>query len=191
MSIPDYQTIMLPLLRYVSDRKEHASREPVDPLAAHFDLSETDRQQMKPSGGNLFADRIAWALTYMRQAGLIETTRRGFFMITPRGIAVLETHPERVDNRVLAQFPEFQEFLLRKVKAPSATPVHDGQGGTDPRAIVVESAIQERQTPSELLDDAYQTLRQELGGGDAQGARCPEFKVDAALLQQFLMEDSQ
>jgi restriction system protein len=122
-----------------------------------------NRQQMKPSGGNtLFGDRVAWALSYMRQAALVESTRRGFFRITPRGLAVLQSHPDRVDNRVLAQFPEFQEFLRRKVKAHSTTVAGGRDEGMDAGAIVVESAIQERQTPSELLDDAYQTLRQEL-----------------------------
>src|SRR5579859_7711306 len=113
MSIPDYQTIMLPLLKYASDGKEHASRDPVEPLTAQFALTDSEQQEILQSGRPVFSDRVSWALSYLRLAGLLESTRRGFFQITARGVSVLSTNPVRVDNRFLAQFPEFRESLAR------------------------------------------------------------------------------
>src|SRR5258706_9083825 len=161
MSIPDYQTIMLPLLRFASDGYEHASREPVDFLAAEFELSEDERKELLPSGGPVFADRVAWALSYMRQAGLLASTRRGFFKITPRGIDLFRENHQRVDNRLLLRYEEFQAFFQRSRRTLPATPMQPGSvsnGATDK----VEITIQARQTPEELLDDAYQTIREAL-----------------------------
>jgi restriction system protein len=113
LAIPDYQTIMLPLLQYAADGQEHASRDPVEPLAVHFGLSEEELRELVPSGKPMFADRVAWALSYLRMAGVLQSSRRGFFRITERGMRVLSTQPTRIDNRLLAQFREFREFLAR------------------------------------------------------------------------------
>lgn len=162
MSIPDYQTIMLPLLEYASDGNEHASREPIDSLAAHFSLSDAERREVLPNGKTVFVDRVSWALTYLRQAGLLQSTRRGFFKIAPRGVSVLAAKPLRIDNRYLAQFLEFREFLQRKGRASSATSPQLGPDTGGNSAATVETAIQQRQTPSELLEDAFQTIREDL-----------------------------
>lgn len=162
MAIPDYQTIMLPLLQYASDGKEHASRDPVAPLTAHFALSETEQRQLVPSGKPVFADRVGWALSYLRLAGLLQSTRRGFFRISERGMSVLAAHPTRVDNRLLAQYPEFREFLARNRRLAPPTLVQPERTGNASATALVEEAIQQRQTPSELLEDAFQSIRQDL-----------------------------
>ena len=161
MSIPDYQTIMLPLLKYASDGKEHASRDPVEPLTAQFALTDSEQQEILQSGRPVFSDRVSWALSYLRLAGLLESTRRGFFQITARGVSVLSTNPVRVDNRFLAQFPEFRESLARNRRPSPATPVQGERNGSA-AAATFEAAIQQQQTPSELLEDAFQAIRQDL-----------------------------
>ena len=78
MPIPDFQTVMRPLMDLISDGKEHTMREALDSLADHFELTDKDRQQLLPSGGqDVFTNRVAWAKTHLRMAGLIETTARG------------------------------------------------------------------------------------------------------------------
>jgi restriction system protein len=84
MPIPDFQTVMRPLLDAISDGKEHSIREVLDQLADHFDLSAEERKRLLPSGQQeLFTNRVAWAKTHLRMAGLIEATGRGVFKITP------------------------------------------------------------------------------------------------------------
>ncbi|MGO8950098.1 MAG: restriction endonuclease [Ktedonobacterales bacterium] len=160
MAIPDYQTIMLPLLEYASDGQEHASRDPVGPIAAHFNLSEADQQELVPSGKPMFADRVGWALSYLRLSGVLQSTRRGYFRITDRGISILAAHPARLDNRLLAQYPEFREFLARNRKPSLGSPTDTERNGVSTE--LVEEAVQQRQTPSELLDDAFQTIQRDL-----------------------------
>ena len=102
MAIPDYQTIMLPLLKYAGDDQEHSMREAVDFLADEFELSEEELKEMLPSGTQkLFNNRVGWALTYIRKAGLIESPKRGVFKITDRGQQVLSQSVEKIDNKFL------------------------------------------------------------------------------------------
>jgi restriction endonuclease Mrr len=104
MPIPDYQTLMLLVLRLAADGETSQSR-CVEKLADEFQLSATERAEMLPAGRQgVFYNRIHWARTYMKKAGLIETTRRGHFKITDSGKQILPAHPDRVDNTVLAQF---------------------------------------------------------------------------------------
>src|SRR6516165_4393392 len=86
MAIPDYETLMLPLLKVAGDGQEHRVSDVVDLLARDFKLSEEERQQLLPSGKQTtFANRVHWAKTYLGQAGLLEATRRAHFRITDRG----------------------------------------------------------------------------------------------------------
>ena len=78
MAIPDYQTVMLPLLQSLSDAKEHSIGEVVDRLAEQFQLSAEEREQLLGSGQQtVMRNRAGWARTYLKKAGLIEATRRG------------------------------------------------------------------------------------------------------------------
>lgn len=120
MSVPDYQSLMLPLLKLASDGNEHIFREAVDALADQFKLSESERREMIPSGTQLLiANRVGWARTYMKKAGLLESKRRGYFHITDRGLSVLSKEPSKINNAFLRQFPEFVEWQKPKEKPPS------------------------------------------------------------------------
>lgn len=146
MAIPDYQSVMLPLLRLAADGKEHTLREAVEELAEQFKLTEEERKELLPSGSQFtFANRVGWARTYMNKAALLESTRRGYFRITQRGRDVLAKNQPEINVKFLDQFPEFIEFRT-KHRVPST------------EAAETESL----QTPGELLESAYQKLREDL-----------------------------
>jgi restriction system protein len=115
--IPDYETLMGPLLQIAcaSKGKEVSLPGAIEQLAAQYKLTEEERRELLPSGGTFkFSSRVSWARTYLQKAGLLEAPRRGYFKVTQRGIEVLNKKPERVDNRLLSQFPEFREFQGKK-----------------------------------------------------------------------------
>ena len=117
MAIPDYQSIMLPLLKLAGDGKEHSLRETIETLADHFSLSDEERRELLPSGRQpTFDNRVGWARTYMKKAGLLRSTRRGYFQITERGLDVLDQSPPEINAAYLRQYPEFVEFQSPKPK---------------------------------------------------------------------------
>jgi restriction system protein len=94
MAIPDYQTLMLPLLKIAGDGQEHRISDVIDQLVRDFRLTEEERQQLLPSGSKpTFANRVRWAKTYLGQAALLKATKRAHFRITERGRKVLAEGP--------------------------------------------------------------------------------------------------
>lgn len=147
MAVPDYQSLMLPLLKLTSDRQEHSLSEAIEILSQQFGLSNDDRKELLPSGRQAkFDNRVGWACTYIKKAGLLESTRRGKFQITTRGIEVLKSNPEYINNTFLKQYPEFIEFQNLSRKGST-------ENGNDPEP---------NQTPEETLESSYQDLRSEL-----------------------------
>ncbi len=111
MTIPDYQSIMLPLLKFCKDKQEHRIREAIKHISKFFNLTEEEKQQLLPSGQQPIIDnRVGWARTYLKKAGLLEDPRRGYIKITDRGIEILNKNPIKIDVKYLEQFPEFKEF---------------------------------------------------------------------------------
>jgi len=152
MPIPDYQSCMLPLLRYAADGAEHQLKEVVETLAKEFNLTDEEKSEYLPSGQQtVVQNRVAWARTYMKKAGLLSSPRRGFLLITERGRSVLNEKPTAIDVSYLERFPEFIEFkTLRHEK-------------DEPAAIVTASPNQDLgKTPHEALEAAYDRLRSEL-----------------------------
>lgn len=146
MPIPDYETIMLPLLRIAENNKgkEASLLTAIGQLADEYKLTDEERKELLPSGGTFkFSSRVSWARTYLQKAGLIEATRRGHFKITPRGIEVLKKKPVKIDNKLLAQFDEFREFQGKKKtkKENEHTPL---------------------ETPIEAMATHYEEIRSEL-----------------------------
>ena len=149
MAIPDYQTCMLPLLRYLSDGAEHSLRDAEDGLAEHFKLSPAERAELLPSGQQgIFKNRIGWARTYLKKAALLESPKRAVFKITERGLKTLASNPIRIDGKYLEQFPEFMEF--REASRP--------ENGA---ATAIELP-QSKTTPEEAIELAHQGLREQL-----------------------------
>jgi len=159
MAIPDYQSIMLPLLKFIGDGKERSLREAIEHLGSEFALSDEERKELLPSGRQAtFDNRVGWARTYMKKASLLDYTRRGFFCITERGQEVLSQNPTEINAKFLKQFPEFVEF--QKVKKPD-------EGGSTP-------PIQPPVTPEESLEAAFLELKESLASDLLQTIKqCP------------------
>lgn len=105
MALPDYQTIMLPLLKFAGDKQEHSIREAIDHIADLFKLTEQERKDFLPSGRQYIVDnRVGWARTYLKKAGLLEDTRRSYFRITEKGSEVLQKAPAEINIKFLEQF---------------------------------------------------------------------------------------
>jgi restriction endonuclease Mrr len=109
MAVPDYQTFMLPVLRYAGGRsnEEIAMKALLAAMATEFSLAEDDLREMLPSGvSTTLGSRVGWACTYLKKAGLLEAPRRGHIKITSHGIGVLSRKPKKIDVAFLRQFPE-------------------------------------------------------------------------------------
>lgn len=144
MTIPDYQSFMLPLLQELSDGKDRRLRDVVKQLADHFKLSDAEQQQLLPSGQQtVVSNRVAWAKTYLKAAGLVASPSRGIIQITEIGKKILSQHPAKIDNQFLEQFPSFVAFVSK-----------DGGGTVEVK--------KETKTPEELLESSYQTLHDAL-----------------------------
>lgn len=150
MPIPDYQTIMLPLLKLLADRKEYLFKDVIALLGKQFKLTEDEMSELLPSGQSLlFANRVGWARTYLKKAGLLDAPKRGMVCITARGLQVLKGNPKKVDNNLLKQFPEFVEF--QNIKKEDSESLEQ-----------IDTTQVEKQTPEETIDLAYQNIRQSL-----------------------------
>jgi restriction system protein len=152
MAIPDYQTLMLPLLKIASDGREHRVRDALEQLASEFELTDAERAELLPSGtAPVFDNRAGWARTYLKQAGLLVSPKRGIFQITDAGRQLLAKTPTRINVTLLDQYPTFVAFRNRRkddvedqtIKVPSIPPASD-------------------ETPEDALAAAYKTLRQNL-----------------------------
>jgi restriction system protein len=149
MAIPDFQTLMLPLLELTADGKERSIQEAREILASKFGLSDEERKTLLPSGRQaIFSNRVAWAKTYLQQAKILDSPRRGYFQISDRGKEVLGQRPERITVSYLERFPEFVAFRTAERKPKETEPI----AGLD----------EEKQTPEEILEAAYQRLRHEM-----------------------------
>jgi restriction system protein len=145
---------MLPLLRFAGEKKDETSTgEAAEALAKELGLTEEDMKEMLPSGiQSTFINRIGWASTYMKKAGLLEATRRGYYRITSRGQELLKKQPKTINVRLLKQYPEFLEFQQLKGTRSGEKVISSSGAVTD-----ISTA-----TPSEALESAYENLRNEL-----------------------------
>jgi restriction system protein len=153
MAVPDYQSLMLPLLRYAALRDaDISSAEAIEALASEFHLTAADREELLESGTqSRFANRVGWAATYVKKAGLLEPAGRGRYRITKRGHTLLQGHPGAINVKTLQQYPEFLAFQnLRGTRSGKASTQHD------------QSEVGSQVTPSEALEAAYENLRAEL-----------------------------
>jgi len=151
MAVPDYPSVMLPLLRLAAAKGgETSTADAVEALAQEFGLTDQDLREMLPSGIQpRFLNRVGWAATYMKKAGLLEATRRGHFRITPRGQDLLKKRPPAINVKLLEQYPEFLEFQQLK-GTRRGKPISEG---------IIDTSTA---TPSEALEAAYENLRHEL-----------------------------
>jgi len=148
LPVPDFQSIMLPMLQLASDGNTYNMQQARDSLANEFNLSEEELSERLPSGRQTtFSNRVAWAKVYLVRAGLLESPERGRFKISDRGRDVLKQAPSCINIKFLSQYPEFQDF-----RQP---------GGKERAGKKVEPQPPE-ETPEEMLEQAYQQLRNEV-----------------------------
>lgn len=163
MPIPDYQSLMLPVLK-LAEGGEIQVREATDRLAEQLRLTPEERAIMLPSGGRtLLANRMHWAKSYMLKAGLVHAPRRGYFTITDRGRELLAGNPARIDNETLMRFEEFREFL-EKSRSSSASEDQAEPAGEGKRASTAPnmSAVLSNQTPDEAIRSAVHAIEETL-----------------------------
>lgn len=151
MTVPTYDKCMLPLLQFAGDGNEHRIRDAIDALGQYFGLDENDRTEKLPSGQQfVFDNRVQWANSYLKKAGLLESVRRGVFRITALGIQVLKSNPTVIDRDYLMQFPGFIEFQSA------------GSRNHQPASEQQAKQLETNQTPEEILQSSYQKLRRQL-----------------------------
>lgn len=172
MPIPDYQTLMLPLLRFAVDGYDHTTREAVEVLATEFQLTSAERNELLASGQQaIFNNRVGWANSYLKKAGLLESPRRGALRITARGKQILGDNPERIDVKYLERFPEFIEFRDAS---------RNNRETTTTESVVVTA----EQTPEEALELAHQGLRLSL----AQDILSRIFSCSPTFFERLVVE---
>lgn len=147
MAIPDFQSIFLPLLKACADSQEHTKQELLPLLATQFGLTEAELSVKLASGGaRMFDNRVGWATSYLKQAGLLENLRRGVYRITARGLQVLNENPQPLNIRYLKRATE---FLASRGKPRDESPL-------------VELATVNPETPDELIAGGYKQIREAL-----------------------------
>ncbi|RZP58139.1 restriction endonuclease [Vibrio vulnificus] len=170
--IPSYQAFMRPLLEIAKaeNGQEIKLRDAINALADHFGLSEEEREEKLPSGKQTVIDsRVGWARTYLSKAGLIEVTRRGHFMITPRGVDAISNPSVVIDTRFLKQYEEFVTFISPNQSKEDEPSLAD---------------IESETTPDEVLRAAYKQINDALASEILLRTR----KTSPAFFEQLLIE---
>ena len=146
MAIPDFQSLMLPLLSLAADGEAHSIKDAIQQLASEFHLAEEEQKQFYESGSHRIIDnRVRWGNTFLKKAGLIESAGYGQFRITDAGRAVLANPPEKITSAFLKKFPSFVEFA-------QASSTDDAQISEPVKSLVDES------TPQDRIADAVKEL---------------------------------
>lgn len=154
--IPDYQTLMLPLLEILSDQKEHELQDLIKTLSDKFNLTDEERNELLPSGNQeIINNRVGWARTYLKKANLLTSPRRAIFKITEQGQEILNKKLTKIDVKFLQGLDDFKKWqisyqtnYLNKKESES----------TDENITEIEQG----KTPEELLDYSFQKLKDEL-----------------------------
>jgi len=164
MTIPDFQTLMLPLMELARDGKERSLAEIRGSLSGIFKLTQEELAELLPSGTQpVFNNRVAWTSIYLQRAGLLKRPKRGWYQITERGLEVLKENPQKVDIKFLHKFPEFVEFLETK---------------RDESSVTATTVITPSETnPEEALESAFQELQHALASDILQSVKdcSPQF----------------
>ena len=165
MTLPDYQSVTLPLLKLASATPIVDLKDALTILSDQFVLTPAEREERTTTGRTKMNSRVQWAATYLAQARCVSRPRRGAIEITDRGRALLATNPTRIDYALLRQYPEFRAFLegaKASVQGPSA-----------PAVLPPDQVV----SPDELIDQGYRELRAEVEASLLERLRSstPEF----------------
>ncbi|WP_375593393.1 restriction endonuclease [Algihabitans albus] len=173
--IPDYQTLMLPVLRSASTEAVN-TQDVIRALAEEFGLTEEEAEELLPSGKQrTFDNRVHWAKTYLKQAGLLTYPRRSFFVATEEGQKVLAENPDRIDNKFLQRYDAFQEFKSRKSNSD--------ESGREQHP----TSDQEDATPDEVLREAHRQITSALAVELLERVRSASPKFFEDLIVELLI----
>jgi len=165
---------MLPLLKVAADGKEHSLAETRPLLAAEFNISIADQEDLLPSGRQpRFANRVAWARVYLQQAGLLLSPRRGWFRFSDLGRKLLEAPPERIDVKFLGQYPQFAEFRRRR-------------GDVGEESVTTDTGA-ELETPEEALEAAHVKMQASLASELLGRVKAGSPTVFERMVVEFLL----
>jgi restriction system protein len=158
VAVPDFQSLMRPCLAVHQDRQPHTPTDLRDRLAAQMHVSDEGRAVMLPSGRQpVFSNRVAWAVTHLAQAGLLERPARGLTQITARGSEVLNRYPDRVDMKILSQFAEYEEFRTRTKQRKGQPPPGALKNGT-----IGREDLSPREAIEDVMDSAHSAVAADL-----------------------------
>jgi len=148
MEIPDFQSVMLPIVNYLASGEVSSNADVTSQISDEFELTPEQRAELLPSGKQtIIKNRIGWAITYLKKAGLLSSPKRAHIQITDLGQSILAQNLDKINVRFLKQFESFREFHSVKPKQ------------TDD---IQESLTEQPDTPDEQLQQAYQSLNQSL-----------------------------
>ena len=165
---------MLPLLKRLADGEEHKFSALVDELGSEFALTNEELSERLPSGAQkVFTNRVGWARTYLKKAGLVDSPKRGFQQITEQGRTVLAQNPERIDTKFLERFPDFIAFKEGKVGA-----------GIEREPITPAVSLPSSSTPFEVLEGAYSQIQSTLANELLETLK----KVDPKQFEQIVVD---
>jgi len=149
MPVPDFQSIMLPFLQVLEDGGERSMREMGDLLAARFSLTESELQELLPSGqSKVFSNRVAWAKTHLKNAGLVNNPSRGRVRISELGRGVLSQGPVTIDMKFLRQYESYQRFTGQIKDAETEA--------VDTCGVL---SVADERTPLELFESSHAKLK--------------------------------
>ncbi|MDH7639975.1 restriction endonuclease [Sphingomonas oryzagri] len=144
MRIPDYQSLMLPVLKAAAEGDTRVP-EVADRIADDLGLSEEERDELLPSGRQrILHNRIHWAKFYMTKAGLIDSPKRGLFRASESGRTLLERSPAEIDVETLKTYPPFLEWYAKSVATTGSE-----------EAPAIRAASVADATPEEQIDSAH------------------------------------
>ena len=153
MTIPDYQTLMLPTL--TAFKIERTLKEAVEIISKELGLTEEEKQTFLPSGGqSIIYNRVGWAKFYLKNAGLLDSKKRGLTFVTEEGNRVLSQNPSKIDNKFLRKFSSFENFLNKNLK-------HQKPQTKDTTAQTVDFEYTAA-TPDEIIYNAYTEINEQL-----------------------------
>lgn len=142
--IPKYNEMYREILEVLKNGEAYPFKEVKELVAEILSLSEEERNERLESGKKKYDDRISWGCTYLKRAGLVENTKRGVVRITNKGLELLESNPEKIDNNLLSTYKEFTNFLKRNKK--------------DEIPNIKEKIEEKSQTPQDVLEESFKEI---------------------------------
>ena len=148
MGLPKYYELYRPFLKALSDEKVHTLKEIKDYITKLLNLNEELFLERLPSGKQtIYDNRIGWARTYLKKAGLISSPQRAHLQITVEGQALLASGVNITDRLLAERYSEFADFII------------GGKKIAKQKDNIEETALE---TPQETLERVFKNINKQL-----------------------------